>query len=294
MARRDMGGRTATLGLSTMLPGLLLVIIIFWALAAVLMLTGTLINAREIDDTVDVINSQVAASDGIDQDLDNVRLAAETNRLTIRIRRRAAPLTGQANQIIGAASSIDRRAKSILNTAQSINQTAGSINQTVRSIGGNVQSIGSTVVSINATVNGIGSDVFAIGRTANEILRRVGPVNATDPGSINASVDRILSDLTTLEPETRSIDRGVAAINRRGDRAIVGARGIKGDFEGILTQVGLGSPQGHTNGGKATIHGHANSIDCSPILNLTGNLGPLEQALGVQLAGVGGTQYCDR
>ena len=277
MARRDTGGRAATLGLSTMLPGLVLVIVIFWALAAVLMLTGTLINAREIDETVDVINVQVAASDGIDQDLDNVKLAARTNRLAARIRRRAAPLTGQADQVIRAASSIDRKVDSILSTAQTINETAGSINTTVRSIGGNVSSIGSTVVSIHGTVNGIGADVFSIGRTARSILQRVGPENATDPTSINASVARILSDLTRVNTEVRQIDRGVAAINLRGDRAIQGARGIKGDFEGILTQVGLGSPTGHTAAGKGTIHGHANSIDCAPLINL-----------------LGATQYCNR
>ena len=279
MARRDTGGRAATLGLSTMLPGLVLVILIFWALAAVLMLTGTLINAREIDETVDVINEQVAASDGIDQDLDNVKLAAETNRLTIKIRRRAAPLTGQANQIIRAASSIDRRADSILSTAGEINDTAGSINTTVRSIGGNVGSINSTVVSIHGLVQGIGSDVFSINRTARSIFRSVGATNATQDNSINASVGRILSDLTAVDREVESIDRGVAAINRRGDRAIVGARGIKGDFVGILSQVGFGSPAGHQSGGagKAGIHGHANSIDCAPLINI-----------------VGRTQYCNR
>lgn len=277
MATREAGGRRATLGLSTMLPGLLLVIVIFWALAAVLMLTGTLINAREIDETVDVINSQVAASDGIDQDLDNVKLAAETNRIAARIRRRAAPLTGQADQVIRAASSIDRKVDSILSTAQSINETAGSINTTVRSIGGNVQSIGGTVVSIHGLVQGIGSDVFTINRTARSILAKVGGADDRTGGTIRASVGRILSDLTGVNREVQTIDRGVAAINRRGDRAIAGARGIKGDFEGILTQVGLGSPAGHASGGKTTIHGHANSIDCAPLINV-----------------VGATDYCNR
>jgi len=279
MATRETGGRQATLGLSTMLPGLLLVIVIFWALAAVLMLTGTLINAREIDETVDVINEEVAASDGIDEDLDNVKLAAETNRLTIRIRRRAQPLTGQADQIIRSARSIDGKVDSILGTARSINDTADSINGTVRSIGSNVQSIGGTVVSIHGLVQGIGSDVFAIGRTAGTILQRVGPVNATDPTSINASVGRILGDLTRVNTEVRQIERGVAAINRRGDRAIAGARGIKGDFEGILTNVGTGSAAGHGSNANATIHGHANSIDCAPVLNT---------------AVLGRTQYCGR
>ncbi len=279
MATRDTtGGRRATLGLSTMLPGLILVIVIFWALAAVLMLTGTLINAREIDQTVDVINRQVAASDGIDEDLDNVKLAAETNRLAARIRQRAAPLTGQADQVLRAARSIDGKVDSILGTAREINDTAGSINTTVLSIGDNVNSIGGTVTSIHATVGGIGSDVFAINRVARSILQKVGPVNATDPTSINASVDRILSDLTAVDREVQQIERGVAAINRRGDRAIDGARGIKGDFVGILTQVGFGSVEGHTSpGAGATIHGHANSIDCAPLINI-----------------IGATEYCGR
>jgi hypothetical protein len=262
-----------------MLPGLILVILIFWALAAVLMLTGTLINAREIDETVDVINQQVAASDGIDEDLDNVKLAAETNRLTIRIRRRAAPLTGQADQVIRAARSIDGKVDSILSTAGSINDTANSINGTVRSIGGNVDSINSTVVSIHGLVQGIGSDVFAINRTGRSIFAAVGPTDAVEGTSINASVRRILADLTGVNTEVGQIDRGVAAINRRADRGIAGARGIKGDFAGILTQVGLGSPAGHLSGGggKAGIHGHANSIDCAALINV-----------------VGATQYCNR
>lgn len=271
MALRDNGGRRATLGLSTMLPGLVLVILIFWALAAVLMLTGTLINAREIDETVDVINEQVATSDGIDQDLDNVKLAAETNRLTIKIRRRAAPLTGQANQIIREASSIDRKVSSILGTARSINETAGSINTTVRSINGTVNSIGGTVVSINGTVNGIGGDVGSINRVVRSIFAKVGPTNAGEGStSINASVNRILSDVGQIDSEAESIDRGVAGINRRGDAAIGGVRPIKGDFVGILTNVGVGSAAGHSNGRTATIHGHANSIDCAPLLNIVG------------------------
>ena len=279
MARRDTGGRSATLGLSTMLPGLILVLVIFWALAAVLMLTGTLINAREIDETVDVINEQVAASDGIDEDLDNVKLAAETNRIAAKIRRRAAPLTGQANQVITAAKSIDGKVDSILSTAGSINDTATSINSTVTSINSNVNSINSTVVSIHGLVEGIGADVFAINGLADSIFAKVGAADASSGSSIRASVGRILSDLTGVNTEVGQIDRGVAAINRRGDRAIAGARGIKGDFEGILTQVGLGSAAGHQSGGagKAGIHGHANSIDCAALINV-----------------VGATQYCNR
>lgn len=260
--RGGVRGRGATLGLATMLPGLVLVVLIFWALAAVLMLTGTLINAREIEDTVEVINNEVSSTDGIDKDLDSVKELEQTRRSVADIRDAADPLTGQADQIIGAARAINGRAKSILGTAGSINSTADSINSTVRSINSSVDSIGSSVVQINQRVNSIGSSVLAINGRARSIFAAVGPRGATDPRSIKASVARILSELRALDPVTREIDNGgstdgAAGINRRGDVAIGGARGIEGDLSNVLTGVGR-------------IDAHSNSIDCAPLLNIIG------------------------
>lgn len=258
------------MGLATMLPGLVLVILIFWALAAVLMLTGTLINAREIEDTVDVINTQVSP---IDEELNNVKVLEETTRSTTKILAAAEPLSGQADQIIGAAGRIDKNAKSILGTAGSINKTAKSINGTVNSINGSVNSIGSSVVSINGTVNSIGGKVASINRLAGSILTFVGPPNATDATSIQASVNRILGSLGNIDRDTKSIDPGVAAINLRASKGIVEVRGIDDDFDGILANVGFGLAGGgpdHGTPGDAEIHGHANSIDCSPLVNIAG------------------------
>ena len=268
--RGGVRGRGATLGLATMLPGVMLVIIIFWALAAVLMLTGTLINAPEIDDTVEVINSQVATTDGIAKDLDNVKELVSVRRDVVDIREAAEPLTGQADQIISAAGSINRRARSILGTAGSINQTADSINTTARSINTSVGAIGSSVVQINQRVGTIGGNVSSINRLARSIFASVGPVGATDPTTIKASVNRILGELRALHPVTRSIDgipgregpfgignRGAWAINMRADVAIDFGRDIKRDFEGILGNV-------------REIDKHANSIDCARLLNIIG------------------------
>ena len=265
------------MGLATMLPGLVLVILIFWALAAVLMLTGTLINAREIDDTVDVINTQVSP---IDEELNNVKVLEETTRSTTKILAAAEPLSGQADQIIGAAGRIDKNAKSILGTAGSINKTAKSINGTaksingtVKSINGTVNSIGSTVVSINGTVNSIGSRVSSINGLAGSILTSVGPSNATDATSIKASVGRILGSLRDIDRDTKSIDPGVAAINLRASKGIVEVRGIDDDLERVLANVGFGLGPGgpdHGTPGNAGIHGHTNSIDCSPLVNSAG------------------------
>jgi hypothetical protein len=246
-----------TLGLAPALPGIVLVIVIAWALAAVLILTGTLINAREIKDDVTVINNQVSP---IDKDLQSVALAAQTVDISSRINTAAQPLTGQAAQIISAARRIDTSARSILNTA-------GSINQTVHQINGTVVHIEGTVVSIHGAVEAIGGDVGSIfglveqigARVAN-IHRLVGTQNATGDQSIHANVQRILQTFVDLDPVTMSIDSGVAAINGRADRAIGLAAGIKSDFDQILAQVG-------TDISQNSILGHANSIDCSRLLN---------------------------
>lgn len=275
--------RSATLGLAPALPGIVLVVVIVWALAAVLMLTGTLVNAREIDNTLPLIKAQVLP---IDEDLDNVRLAEETARLTERIRVAAAPLSDQADRIIREARSIDRSAASILVTARSINGTAKAINGNVLAINDTVGAINSNVVSINSTVNSIGGSVFSINSRVSSVgadvatingrvtrvLGAVGPAGATEGGSIKASVDGILDTFVALDPVTRSIDGGVAAINGRANAGIGLSDQLKGDFTPIRALVGPGllGPAGHSTDGIGAIHGHANSIDCSALLNLVG------------------------
>lgn len=248
-----------SLGLAPALPGIVLVVVIAWALAAVLMLTGTLLNAREIDDDVTVINSQVSP---IEKDLQYVALAAETVRISADINTAAQPLSGQATQILAAANRINTTARSILTTAGSINQTAHQINNTVTQIHGTVISIAGAVQGIGADVGSIFGLVQSIGGHVASIHALVGRQNSTDPRSINNTVSRIQETFVTLEPIVVSIDRagntgGVAAINGRADRAIALAQGIKSDFDQILATVG-------------EINKHANSIDCSKLINFGG------------------------
>lgn len=269
--------RRITLGLAPALPTILLVVIIVWALAAVLMLTGTLVNAREIDNTLPLIVNEVQP---INQDLDDVKRAEETARITNRIRDAAAPLSGQASRIITEARSIDGSLGSILGTAGSINETAKSINGTVLSINDKVGAINSSVVSINAAVNSIegsvlsiNSSVDSIGSSVRTVFNAVGSTDAGG-GTIQASVNSILATFQALEPETRSIDgsgtEGVAGINLRADRAVEEVAGIERDLSQVDVLVGAGDPGGHSTDGPGTIHGHANSIDCAPLLNLLG------------------------
>lgn len=197
------------------LAGTILVIAIAWALSAVLMLTGTLIAAQEIDERVATIVGEVSP---IDQDLDAVALAEETNEIATGIRRAAEPLSAQLDQVIDSVGGIDDSVTDILETAGEINVTAGRINATVRAIG--------------ATVDGIAGNISAV--------------------------------LTTVA----SIDGRVAGINERADAVIALVRGIRSDLAQVLAQVGISGPDGHGSAADASIHGHANSIDCSPAVRL--------------------------
>jgi len=334
--------RRPSLGTAPLLPGILLVIIIFWALAAVLMLTGTLINAREIKDTVDVINSQVQP---IDKDLDSVKLAGETVKISGGIDKAAKPLSRQATQVNSAAKAINTTAQKILVTAGSINRIVKQINGTATAINGQVTSINGTVVSINGTVNAIGGNVSSISgkvssiggsvgsinSRARRIRAGVGPINASGGTTINGLVGSILRTFKPLNRTVENIESGSSAfdtvsrgggdqdgvdnINRRAQTAIGSIGLIKADFDGILGNVGFGiGPNGpdHGTATNAAIHGHANSIDCSPLfrLDLSNPLTVANTVVSALVAigllppgftqtptgtlGAGTTQYCDK
>lgn len=202
------------------LAGIALVIVIAWALAAVMMLTGTLIAAQQIDERVAVIVGEVSP---IDKDLDSIKLAGEINDTAEKILDAARPLSGQLDQVIGAAGSIDRSVKSILSTADDINGTA---------------------LEINDTVTGIGSDVQSIGNSV---------------GGIDSSLRAVLN-------EVRSIEAGVTAINVKAAKGIALVRAITRDLDKVLALI-----KGHGNPTNATLHGHANSIDCQVAGNRCGD-----------------------
>jgi hypothetical protein len=90
------------------------------------------------------------------------------------------------------------------------------------------------------------------------IFATVGTTGATDR-SIRGNVRRILRTFVALRPEVNSIDRGVAAINGRADRAADRVAALHSDLTRVDTQVGVG----HQSGNGFGIHGHANSIDCA-------------------------------
>lgn len=176
------------------LPSIMLVIIILWALLAVLMLTNTLVNAGQIDDRVEVINGEVAP---IDNELDAVALAKTTGEISTGIDKAAGPLTGQLTETNNSVRNIDADAEKILATAKTINGTVKEINPTVLTINDNVNSIGSALTSVEGNVLAINDSVNGIN------------------GSFTGVIDMVFS-----------IDDRVAAINRRADVIIGHSQGI--------------------------------------------------------------------
>lgn len=240
------------------LGGLVLVILIAWALLSVIFLTGTLLAARSIDRSVNTaktgINPVVGDIGKDSKFIDQARTIADTSG---KILKAAKPLSAQLNVINRTArDGIDPKLKSVLGRVGDINEVAGSINT-------NVLQIGSTVGSILGSAGSINGSVLSINSRGRSILRRA--------RSINASVDLINSDAGGILSNVQSIDIGVAEINRLGNSIDSGAKPIAQDLNDVLKGVGRSG----TEKTPGTILYHANNIDCSVLLNNPTGIGPL-------------------
>lgn len=139
--------------------GIALIIVIAWALTAVVMLTRTLVSAQAIDHKVDSITNSLGEVH------DETALVAElqkTEKTSAAILTAAKPLTGMLGHV-------DEVAKNIDVTAKSINPNAKAINATVVSINGQVPQILSTARSIEATLGTITGQATAIKNSVNGI-----------------------------------------------------------------------------------------------------------------------------
>lgn len=179
---------------SNALPGLMLVIIIFWALSAVLMLTGTLGAANKIKERVDSINTDVAP---IKTKLDTVPILADVSKSAEAIRVAAAPLSGGLGKVEEDVGTIDTSAKAILVSANEIN--------------GKVKTINTSAKEINGSVNQIGPSIFAIEGTANSINGSVDSINGSFVG-INNYVQRIQNNLVLTSKQVDTLNKQVAQL----------------------------------------------------------------------------------
>ncbi|MEA2297701.1 MAG: hypothetical protein QOF77_637 [Solirubrobacteraceae bacterium] len=234
------------------LPQVVLVILLAWALTAVLILTGTLINAREIDRRVVYINSQLAP---INKHVGYIALAGKTNVIASKILAATPTLAPGLEKTDAFVNSIDKTAKSILKTAKEINVK-------VIPIGATVGTIHATVLSINSTVSSIHSDVVG---SITPKLTTTGH-NVT---TIGQSVRSILSAAQSILSTARTIGTNVGDINTKAvtiNNTVNGTSGtaILPNFIAIDGLVGKSPTDAHT------INGHANDIDCSKLINLLG------------------------
>jgi len=200
---------------SNALPAVMLVIIVFWALSAVLMLTGTLGAANRIDERVQTIVGDVGP---IDTELDTVPILTQVSSSAAQIREAAAPLSAGLDKVVTDVGTIDASAKSILVSASEINGKVKTINTSAKEINASVNSIGpalttieGTAGEINGTVDSIhGSFVgidFLVQRIQNNLVRISSQVDV-----LNGQVRQLKSDTGTISPLVDQINANAAKI----------------------------------------------------------------------------------
>ena len=127
---------------SQALPGIMLVIVILWALTAVIFLTGILATANRIESRVGVINSALTPTA---HKLTTLPILNNVTDNAKQIRDAAANLSPTIGRIAGSAASIDASLKSVNHTVPSINKSAQEINASVLDIYRSVRSIAATL-----------------------------------------------------------------------------------------------------------------------------------------------------
>lgn len=176
-----------------------LVIVLAFALYAVIQLSRTTLAAKQIDDRVNIITAEVGPGSSGVSHLDEVARLDETGRIAEDIDKAAKPLSNQAGEVITAAKSIDNTVSSILSTAGSINSVVKSINGNATAINATVHGIGGTVGSLLPVVRSINNGVAAINGRAdvaipivrgiqedlNNVLKEVG---VAGPGGHNGTI----------------------------------------------------------------------------------------------------------
>jgi len=185
------------------LVGIILTIVIVWALIAVVMLTRTLVAAQQIQSTVVGIKGSVNGANShlntgcSPQQANNtcsstaLPVLTQTQTLASQINDAAKPLTGQLSQVVTAAGTINTTVTQILANATSINGTVHTINSSATSIGASVNSIHASLGAVDSDVVNIQQGVVAINNKADTIIALVQGIKS-DTATINGQAAAIL------------------------------------------------------------------------------------------------------
>jgi hypothetical protein len=172
-----------------------LVLVIAFALYAVIQLSRTTLAVKQIKNRVQTITTEVGPGSNVSR-LDETAILNTVADRAEQILAAAKPLSGQANDVLLAARSID-------NTVSSIQSTAGSINSVVKEINNRARTLAPVV---------------------DQIRGRPGTIDNPGPGTgttgINIRVDNALRnvqgigrDLTAVREQVVSIQDSAAGIN---------------------------------------------------------------------------------
>lgn len=212
--------------------GVNLVLVIAFALFAVVALTRTVIAGQEINHQVAVIIRPEIGQ--VNVSLKTLPVLNQVNATAAQIMTAAKPLSGQAGQIVDAT-------QSIMGTVHTINGMANSINADVRSIGSDVSTVSGAVGSINSNVNNISSTVGGIAGTVNDIRNRVGGISG-DTGSINSSARNIRGNLDGVMGSVVDIKGAQTPALIFSGTGTNGVAGIDNRAQTVIVQVGSGQP----------------------------------------------------
>lgn len=156
------------------LPFLAVVIVATWAVFAVISLSGTLISAHQIVDSVREINTVYPQ---VDKNLKSVPLALETARVSGEIDEATKPVGPAFTQIVDAVNGIQTSAAGILQAGGEINTSAKSINAGVKSINGVAVPIGASLATVDDRVRSINDSAHGIKDKFDDILDRSHSIN---------------------------------------------------------------------------------------------------------------------
>ncbi|MEA2826175.1 MAG: hypothetical protein QOG43_614 [Actinomycetota bacterium] len=179
--------------------GLNLALTIAFALFAVIELSRVTLAAKQIDDRVEKITTDVGPGSNVSQ-LDQTEKLNDVAQKAEDILKAAQPLSGQAQTILDTVKNIDATASNILASADEINGSVKSINSTASALvpvvnaihgsggkgGGGVEAINIRAQEAFGPVGGIQADLAKVIADAGV----AGPAGHV-PGTIHASVNGI-------------------------------------------------------------------------------------------------------
>ncbi len=175
-----------------------LVVVIAFALYAVIQLSRTTLAVEQIKNRVETITTEVGPGSNVSR-LDETAILNTVADRAEQILAAALPLTGQANDVLVAAQSIDRTVSSIQRTARQINSVVKDINNRARTLAPVVDQIrgrpgtvdnpgpGTGTTGTNIRIDNALRNIQGIGADLGTVRERVVQIDAS-AASINTMV----------------------------------------------------------------------------------------------------------